>query len=306
MAKDDRKPPKKPPTGSDFELSNPSGQSLRYRPNTRSGLSVGRSASVGTPLAQPLPHYSRPMTPEERVAALKANEKAQAIAKFQKKILSSAFDDDEEERTQLDTVMGKVHSPVQPSLADEDDEETTVVELEVDGETPLPEVISRDAWRAIDAPVQSRSGRRSAGLYRRVIDQFAVAANPRYAPDPGDKVRAHIFIWDVTRAMNAEVPHFVGAREQNLNQTCDWLRLDSHGVGWRRADAPGAIAAANKGLPVLVLPKEIKLKMIAIVRPGDPDPDGNPYLSAAGHQRGNRLTISEAFATFGADYFIHS
>src|SRR5439155_20490606 len=91
-----------------------------------------------------------------------------------------------------------------------------------DGITPANELTNRDLFKAVQAPVQSREGRRGKDLYQQVINQFAVGNNARYQPDGPDRGRAHIFIWDLSRAMNCEVPHFFGANEMSLGQTIDW------------------------------------------------------------------------------------
>ncbi|MHB8878444.1 MAG: hypothetical protein ACYC8T_32510 [Myxococcaceae bacterium] len=219
---------------------------------------------------------------------------------YQKKILASTFRADNE-RTQLEAMLGKARAPV----AQDDDDEPTSIGLNFDGRTPAKGLVSRDLWKAINAPVQSREGRRAENVYRLVIDQFAVGHNDRYIEDGPGKPRAHIFVWDVSRAMNAEVPHFVGAKELNLAQTCDWLRHEGPMRGWQRTDPSGALDAANGGYPVLVLPKEIRVKLIAVVRPGEAGSDGKPRLAAAAKSRGNDLSTSEALGVFAVEYFAH-
>ena len=106
--------------------------------------------------------------------------------------------------------------------------------------------------------------------------------------------------------MGAEVPHFVGAKELALAQTCDWVRHEGPSAGWRRVDQLGAIEAARRGQPVLVMPKEIRTKMIAVVRPDPPFPDGRPHLAGLGPKRGNDLAVNEALGVFAVDYFVHT
>ena len=56
-------------------------------------------------------------------------------------------------------------------------------------------------------PVQSDASNRSVAIYNNVINQFAVGVNPRYQPST-NATYCNIFAWDVTRAMNAEIPHW--------------------------------------------------------------------------------------------------
>lgn len=214
--------------------------------------------------------------------------------------MNSKFADDDDERTQLDTLMGGKRREVEP-----EDDESTVIGEEYDGKTPAKEVVSRDLWKAINAPVQSRVGRRTPQILGLLIDQFAVGHNPRYEPDAPDRPRAHIFVWDVTRAMSCEVPHFVGPKELTLSQTVDWLRHEGPMRGWRRVDPLDALQSAQKGLPVIVVPKDIKLKLMGICRPGAPHTDGKPKVAAAAKSRGNSLTNLEALGTNQVEYFVH-
>jgi len=124
-----------------------------------------------------------------------------------------------------------------------------------------------DASKAANPAVTSASANRSAQLYRRVIDQFQVESNPRYAVNKkGDNdTYCNIFLWDVTRAMGAEIPHYVdaqtqeaktypdvsGARELNANGIYDWLGEKGADYGWVQVSAEQAQRYANQGLPAV-------------------------------------------------------
>ena len=236
-----------------------------------------------------------PVVPETKTGV-------ESPAGIRKALEQSAFKDDDDERTQLDSLMGG-----RQKADDEDEDEATTIGEEYDGQRPAKEVVARDLWKAINAPVQSRAGRRSPQLYSLVINQFAVGHNPRYEPDGPDKYRAHIFVWDVTRAMNCEVPHFVGPKELTLSQTADWLRHEGPMRGWRRvADVSDAVAAVSTGQVVLAMPKDIKLKMMGVCRPKETTPDGKPRIAAAAKGRGNSLSTLEAFGTTAVEYFVHA
>ncbi len=218
---------------------------------------------------------------------------------YNKKIGQSAFDG-KDERSQADTMLG-----IQGRKAPVLDAEPGTDARTFDGETAPPELTSRDVWRAVNPPLQSREGRRSGELYKQVINQFAVGTNPRYEPDADDKPRAHIFAWDVSRAMNAEIPHFAGARELTIAQTVDWVRREGSNRGWRKTDIDGAVQAANEGMLVVAVPKDPNVKLIALVRPGPPDTDGRPRFAAAALVRGNDLRCRETFGVMALEYFLH-
>lgn len=226
--------------------------------------------------------------------------KANPAEAFRRKRQNSVFDDDEE-RTQIDELLGRSPAPAR----EEKDEDELSLGTIFDGVQPAKECTSAEIFKAVNAPVKNREGRRAPEVYRRVINQFAVGHNPRYRPDAPDRPRAHIFVWDVTRAMQAEVPHFWGIKELNLAQTCDWLRFEGPLRGWLPTDRLGAVNAAGKGMPVLAMPREIRLKLIAVVRPGELDKDGRPKVAAAARQRGNSLTLLEALGVFAVEFFYH-
>ncbi len=218
---------------------------------------------------------------------------------YQKQLQSSGFDEDE--RTNTDAVMGNVAA----LELDADEEEVTNVSPIFDGLSAPEELTSTDTWKATVPRVTSRAGRRSSALYYKVIDQFAVGNNPRYEPDASGKSRMHVFVWDVTRAMNCEVPHFLSGRELSIGQTVDWLRFEGHNRGWRRGNAQSAAEAAERGEVALAVPKDGKVKLIAVARPGGLDSDGFPRVAAAIAEFGNDLSAVEALQTAQIDYFTH-
>jgi hypothetical protein len=180
--------------------------------------------------------------------------------------------------------------------------------LDYDGTTPAEELAVRDVWRAIQPPVTSKEGGRSPKLYEQVINQFAVGHNARYEPDGPDKPRAHIFVWDVSRAMHAEIPHMVGARELSLIQTLDWLRYEGSQRGWVKVMPETAVEGANEGKLVVITPKVgvTKVALMAVVRPGGLSANGHPRVAAAAKMRGNDLSPQEAFGVFAFEYFMHA
>lgn len=80
--------------------------------------------------------------------------------------------------------------------------------LRHDGSTPAPGTTHTQAWIPIDAPVRGNPSNRNAHTYNEVLNPFAVGNNPRYTPRGGN-TSCNIFVWDATRAMGAEIPHWV-------------------------------------------------------------------------------------------------
>ena len=127
------------------------------------------------------------------------------------------------------------------------------------------------ASKAVTPYVTSSAYNRSAALLRKVINQFNVTTNPRYEVNKkgyGDTY-CNIFVWDVTRAMGAEIPHYIdpqtkepvyypntdGARELNANGIYDWLAQKGAQYGWKEVTAEQAQLLANQGRPVVTAKK---------------------------------------------------
>lgn len=222
------------------------------------------------------------------------------LTDFQRRSLASGFE--EMSRSFLtSTTLGSSPAALISEHDDDDDDEPTALGRVFDGERPASEVTGTDLYRTFQAPTQSRPGKRHAALLTNVINQFAVGKNPRY---DGDE-RGHIFAWDVSRAMNCELPHFVGTRELDLMQTVDWLRNEAPLRGWQRLALPEAHAAAMGGQLVFAIPKERRTRFIAIVRP-DPMSNGRPRTAACAKKRGNDLSVTEALGVFSIDYITHA
>jgi hypothetical protein len=216
---------------------------------------------------------------------------------FQKALRASAFDENEKEK--IEVMLGRSRKL---DLDADEEEPSSSSHQFFDGETPASKVTTRSTWRALTAPVKSKPKKRNPRILWTVIDQFAVAKNKRY--DAPDGSRAHVFAWDVSLAMECPIPHHRQGRELSLAQTVDWFRYEAAAVGWLKVDAEGAVAAADAGQLVYVIPKNPKLKQIAIVRPGGAGDDGLPRVASAGLPRGNDLGVAEAL---GRDplYFTH-
>lgn len=224
-----------------------------------------------------------------------------SMTTHQKQALGSAFQDTQRSR-QRSALLGTDPG----SLRADDDDEVSVVTRKFDGETAPEELQRRDVWKAVQAPVQSREGKRTRELLEQVIRQFAVSTNPRYGEDAPGKPRAHIFAWDVSRAMGCEIPHFVGAKELTLAQTCDWLRHEGPMRGWHRVGEYEVLEAVDKGQLVIAMPKDIKVKLLAVVAPQEPPADMKPRLTGACLKRGSGFSNMDCFGVRPVEFFTHA
>jgi hypothetical protein len=126
--------------------------------------------------------------------------------------------------------------------------------------------LNRPRWMPVDAPATSVAAARSRDALLAVVGQFEVVSAPRYQPGvPGDAAETccNIFTWDVTRALRAEVPHWVDdagrpvaaghGREMSANATVRWLETHGAAHGWREGTAAEAEFAAASGAPALAV-----------------------------------------------------
>lgn len=216
---------------------------------------------------------------------------------LQRQLHHSGFDD--EERTETSAILG--HAP--RLTLDEDEEEDSSVGMAFDGVHPAPGVAAIDTWKATIPPAQSMFGRRSKRGYLNVIAQFAAGHNPRYAPDAKGQPRSHVFVWDVSRAMGCEIPHFLGGRELSLAQTVDWMKLSSQQRGWRKVKLETALQQVELGNLAIMVPRDPKKKLIAVLRPRE----GHAELrvAAAVPETGNDMPALDVMGTNDVELYVH-
>lgn len=287
--RDDKKPPQQPPKPKAGEF----GSGFDRGPRTPS-----RSSEISLP--KPLPAPKAPARPLlRRGPPGKKPGPPQVMTTFQKQQLGSGFVDSAKHQKRQ-TVIGS-----NPALFndDDDDDEVTLGRGTYDGLTAPAELTGRDVWKVVQAPLQSKPSRRARALYEQVLKQFAVASNPRYAPDASGGERSHIFVWDVSLAMNCEIPHFSGAKENNLSQTTDWVRHVGPMRGWVRVNSADIYDVAARGQLVVVVPKDPRQKGIAIVHP---QPRAlAPVVVSGGTKRGWGISLREALGVVSCEYFTH-
>lgn len=177
---------------------------------------------------------------------------------------------------------------------------------------PMRSLLNRIPSIALNARITSATGQRSPALYDAVLDQFEVETNPRYAPRHG-KTYCNIFIWDVTRAMGAEVPFWTkdgepasrvvgGSRMMNTNAMAHWLETKGLERGWRRTTESRAIAAARRGEPALAIRiNPAGHGHVAMVRPSRA-----LVLAQAGSRCFARGSKTDSFGAGRPSFWIHS
>lgn len=165
----------------------------------------------------------------------------------------------------------------------------------------------REAWLPIDAPVLTcGTACRGASHYLDVVAQFEVTTASRYQPR-GGYTFCNIYVWDVTRAMSAEIPHWWLGRELNANATQDWLAVHGRGLGWFECQEPEVLVRVNEGLPAVASWKNPGggPGHIAMVVPST-ELDGRPYISQAGGKCLHRRPLAEGFGALPVRYFAHA
>jgi peptidoglycan hydrolase-like protein with peptidoglycan-binding domain len=189
-----------------------------------------------------------------------------------------------------------------------------------DGSKPAPGTTNTNAAQVTNPPLRGDPKNRNADTYNQVINQFAVGNNPRYTPrdSNGDGTRdtfCNIFLWDVTRAMGAEIPHWVDGngnsvapgkgREMNANSTVDWMHQHGAENGWRKATPEEAQKMANQGHPSVALWKNPGgIGHVAVVRPGEVTAQG-PASAQAGGKNFNSKHIKDGFGNAKPEYWVN-
>ena len=177
-------------------------------------------------------------------------------------------------------------------------------------------------WRSYDAALRSLPSERDPFLYASVINQFLVSSNPRYTPDQQGKGETYcnIFVWDVTRAMGAEIPHWVDGdgspaddgmgRELDANGLIAWLETGGRAAGWETVAAEQAQSLANRGFPVVAAWENPGgIGHVAVVRPGEHSETDGPAIAQSGSTNFNIGTVEQGFRSRAANrnvlYFFH-
>lgn len=186
---------------------------------------------------------------------------------------------------------------------------------------PVPEkhpgIFVKDSFRPTNPPITNGTDNRSAENYLKVIDQFEVGTNPRYTPghQGGSETYCNIFLWDVTKAMGAEVPHWIDGngeptgvgrgKELNANAIFDWLASnEGPDHGWNVCTEVEACARAATGHPTIVVWKNPKgIGHVAVVIPGISVV--LPFIAQAGRINFGSGLVTKGFGDRTLTYYTH-
>jgi len=184
-------------------------------------------------------------------------------------------------------------------------------------------VLPLEVWRPATPYITSDEESRSPQLYRMVIDQFRVETAERYRPFRDGYTYCNIFVWDVTSAMGAEIPHYTdpstgepryypdtrGARSMGAIATDEWLGRYGSEYGWYEADAETAQRYANEGRPAITTAGRLgHVQIVCPSRSGGFDPVRGVAIAQAGRIVTNYTHLSSTYSTSGQQsvrYWVH-
>lgn len=186
------------------------------------------------------------------------------------------------------------------------------VNLVYDGRAPAEGLSLTNPEASLRAPVQSYPGQRTVIHTQNVINQYAVAVNPRYAPRSQEpRESGHLFVFDVMNSQHTTLGRafavgFSGNfRPGTPAELWKWLTETAPSRGWRAVDGPALLEAAAKGLPIIALAKTAVGLRFAVVEPGPPGPGGKPLLASAHEPRGQRQAPEQIFGSSAVRYLAH-
>jgi hypothetical protein len=181
-----------------------------------------------------------------------------------------------------------------------------------DGTTPAEGVFLTNPAAIILAPVQSYPGQRGVIHTQNVINQYAVATNPRYAPQRQEPREAgHLFVFDVMASQHTTLARVFSAgypgiyRPGTMAEIWKWLNTQALSRSWRVVEGSALLEAAARGLPIIAMAETSSGPRLAVVEPGPPGPGGKVFLASAHEPRGQRQTPEQVFGSSTVRYLAH-
>ena len=216
-------------------------------------------------------------------------------------------------------VMSSGYSPFILDTIDREVFNTKIPDVSGTGEVFLP----LEIWKPAVPAIVNLEGDRDPARYRAVIDQFNVETASRYTPFRDGYTYCNIFMWDVTAAMGAEIPHYTdpetgepryypdirGTRELGAIAIDAWLREHGPAYGWREVDAETAQFYANSGRPAVTTAGEIgHVQVVCPSEDGGYDSVRGVTVAQAGSKVFNYTHITNIYGSNGLKnvrYFVH-
>lgn len=175
--------------------------------------------------------------------------------------------------------------------------------------------LHHSAWLPCTAPLTSGTAHRSAELLQRIVVQFQVETAKRYQAANGQTF-CNIFVWDVTRALGCELPHWVqawnsqqailAAEELTANKLAKkWLPENGPLHGWEHVPEESAREAAQAGRPAIAIwvnpagPGHVAI----LVPPIDPT---KTEIAQAGRTNFSRGSLAKGFGTHSVSFYTHA
>lgn len=173
-------------------------------------------------------------------------------------------------------------------------------------------VLPLECWRPTTPAIVSSEHDRSAERYRAVLDQFDVEKAERYRPGRDGYTYCNIYVWDVTRAMGAELPYYVhpetgapmeypdvkGSLYNGAKAMDKWLRTHGKYFGWREVTPEEAQMQANMGKPVVTAAGDVgHVQMVCPSKDGGFDPIRGVTIAQAGRTVTGYAYISEIYGS---------
>ena len=183
-------------------------------------------------------------------------------------------------------------------------------------------ILPTDFWRPVIPAITSSEENRNPELYRSVISQFRVETAERYRPFRNGSTYCNIFMWDVTCAMGAEIPHYTdyetgrprfypdvsGAKAMTAVEIDGWLKTYGDAYGWRQVDAETAQRYANEGKPAVTTGGSLDhVQVVCPSKNGEYDPVKGVTIAQAGSKVTSYAYISSIYGNSldKISYFVH-
>ena len=180
-------------------------------------------------------------------------------------------------------------------------------------------------WKPTTPAVVNTQFNRHPELYRNVVKQFDVEKDERYRPGREGNTYCNIYVWDVTRAMGAELPFYTdpktgapreypdtkGANVMGAKAMDKWLKTHGPTYGWRQATAEQAQMHANSGRPAVASGGDKgHISMVVPSSDGRFDTVRGVAIAQAGRKNSNYMHISGVYnsSTLNSKvtYWIHN
>ena len=173
-------------------------------------------------------------------------------------------------------------------------------------------IVPVEQWKPTTPAITSDPSSRSPELYRAVIEQFQVATEERYRPFRNGSTYCNIYVWDVTRAMGAEIPLYTdpstgepryypdtkGAKSMGAIAMDNWLGTYGRAYGWHEVDAKTAQLFANRGIPAVTTAGSMgHVQIVCPSRDGGFDTARGVTVAQAGRIVTNYTHISSIYGT---------